>query len=224
MKTIGNGYSLALPILRLRYHQSIKNLALLFSLALMGLIILSGCADRRARPVIHTTEIPTYAQDHPVTIFKTLQIQIDKTYWTDRFEKPGYSSIANLPPQYRKQREAALVATPSAKFLVVEFTVSNLGRTAAMWDKSKPPLFMLVNAEGLKYASADQQINKDDLTAKIILGQSNMNPGMSIKGKKVFDIPQGEYLMHVSLGRHAGGWSFTEGSTLFKWILNPSGK
>ncbi len=157
-----------------------------------------------------------------MTLVEPFKIRTDKAYWTDRFEKPGYASLANLPESFRKQLEAQFIAKPSAKFLVVEFTVSNLGREATSWRSDRPPVFMLLNAQSVEYASVGQDINMDDLTAKVILGQSSVNPGMSITGKKVFDVPQGDYLMHVSLGRHAGGWSFYMGPTLFKWILKPT--
>ena len=227
MKT-GNRHSLALPISRpnQRHHQSIKSLTLIFSLALafISTIFMSGCTGMpSASDSSPSAEIPTYTQDKAVTLVEPFKIQIDKAYWADRFEKPGYSSLANMPQQYRKQLEAAYVATPSAKFLVIEFTVSNLGREATSWRADKPPVFNLVNASGFKYTSIGQDINNDDLTVTIARGLSNMNPGMSIKGKVVFDVPKGEYLLHVSLGSHADNWNFGEGTTLFKWILNPSG-
>lgn len=225
---IGNRHSLALSISRpsQRHHRSIKSLTILFSLAsaFISTIFISGCTGMpSASDFSPSAEAPTYIQDKAVTLVEPFKIQIEKAYWMDRFEKPGYSSLANMPQQYRKQLEAAYVATPSAKFLVVEFTVSNLGREAASWRADKPPIFNLVNAGGFKYTSVGQDINNDDLTVTIVRGQSTMNPGMSIKGKVVFDVPKGEYLMHVSLGRYASGWNFGEDTTLFKWILNPSG-
>ncbi len=225
---IGNRHSLALPISRpsQRHHRSIKSLTIWLSLAsaFISAIFISGCTGMpSAFDFSPNTEAPTYTQDKAVTLVEPFKIQIDNAYWTDRFEKPGYSSLVNMSQQYRKQLEAAYVAIPSAKFLVVEFTVSNLGREAASWREDKPPIFNLVNAGGFKYTSVGQDINDDDLTMAIVRGKSTMNPGMSIKGKVVFDVPKGEYLMHVSLGRHAGNLNFGEGATLFKWILNPSG-
>jgi hypothetical protein len=194
---------------------SLQNCAVLFA----SVVLVSGCEmgginsnsqsyetggiSNNSNPV--SDGVPTYAQNQAVTLIEPYSITIDKCYWADEFEKPGFPT-----------------EKPSAKFLVLEFSIKNLSQSANTWPAVQPLIFMLKNARGSEYASTGQEVTFDDLTAMMIYGQISINPEMSRKGTKVFDVPQADYVMDVSIGRHTSGWSFDNGQTLFKWSLTPT--
>jgi len=195
------------------YQMNTKILSVLCSLAVALLTSCDTGAIGALRMFPHVTE--TYAQNQEVTLLKPFSIKIEKCYWMNEFERPGF---ANLPEQFRKEQRAQIVAEPAGKFLVVELSIKNLSNEPV---GCKPLIFRLRNAKGSQFASS-QEVNTDDLTSKMILGQASMNPEMSIKGKKVFDVPKQDYVMEVSIGVHAGGFQFYEGAMLFKWSLAPT--
>ncbi len=159
-----------------------------------------------------------YPQDQEVTLVKPFSMKIEKAYWCSELPKPGYEAV---PPGMRDQ----FTAKPSGRFLVIEMAIINLDDKPTSWGSDQPPVFTVKNKIGTEYASVGQDINMQDLTATIILGEtSTINPGMVLRGKKVFDLPVDEYVMDVSLGRHAGGWSYNKGQRLFTWGLAPSEK
>jgi hypothetical protein len=79
------------------------------------------------------------------------------------------------------------------QFLLVSMTVRNIGDKAQMFDSSSQKLF---DAAGREYAA--------DSAAAVYLGDANsflntINPGNSVKGIVVFDIPTGAKIARVEL-------------------------
>ena len=153
-----------------------------------------------------------------MTLYKPFRIKIDKCYWADEFVKPGYDQ---LPETFRAAQRHVYVVKPSGKFLIVEFSILNPTDKPLGWPASKPLTFSLKNAQGREYASVGQNVNQEDLSAKMILGSGNINPDMALHGKKVFDVNKDDYLLCVGTGTHAGGWKFAQGPVTFKWSLAP---
>lgn len=183
-----------------------------------SLILLTACGTSgiKAWSERTITGAPTYPQDQAVTLIEPFSIKIERASWADEFARPGYD--AALPESVRRQ----LMVKPAAKFLIVDLSITNLRDKPAAWRSDSPPVFVLRNAAGAEYASVGQEVNMEDLTATIILGQtSNINPGMALRGKKVFDVPPGTYFLDVCRGVPAGGFNFTKGSRHFTWELAP---
>ena len=191
------------------------------SIALLGsCLLLAGCEQMSSStlPIHFNSEPPIFTQNQEVTLYKPFEIKIDKCYWADEFVKPGYDK---LPETIRAAQRQNFVATPSGKFLIVEFSLLNPTDQPLAWNRQKPLTFMLKNAAGRQYASVGQNVNYDDLSAKMILGSGNINPDVAFKGKKVFDVPKDDYLLCVGRGTHTSGWSYAQGPVDFKWSLAP---
>lgn len=95
-------------------------------------------------------------------------------------------------------------AEADGEFTIVNMTIENVGAEPAYFDESEQYAF---NAEGAKF-SADGE-------ASIYLDDSNsffeeINPGNKVKGKIVFDMPEGVDAKTLEL--HGG--MFTEGVTI----------
>jgi hypothetical protein len=163
-------------------------------------------------------EPPTFAQNEEVTVIKPWRIKITKCTWLDEFEKPGFQ---NLPAKFREEQKAQYTAKPAARFLVIDFSILNPTDRPLTWNSSMPPVFAVRNAQGKEYASVGQNLNADDLSAKIILGAGNINPDTALTGRKVFDVSKDDYVLYVHQGTPRGGWQYAQGDTLFKWSLAP---
>jgi hypothetical protein len=164
-------------------------------------------------------EPPTLAQTEAVELVKPLLLKIEKCYWADEFEKPGFQ---NLPEKFRTEQRQQYVAKPAAKFLVIQFSVLNPSSQPLAWGQSQPPVFRLKSAKGAEYIPVGQDINLEDLSAKILMQGGSVNPGMNFTGLKVFDVPKDDYVLSVSLGTPTGGWQYVEGATRFRWSLSPT--
>ena len=146
------------------------------------------------------SNVPTYSQGQP---FESgpFQITVDKAYWANQLG--GYG----------------LVKKPQGKFLVVHTVVKNLRNQTLTW--SPPPIFTLTNPAGAEFNSGGQALSMDDLTGKCILGQG-INPGMTLDGLTVFDIPPGEgYKLTLSVGVFRGGFKFSKGAPIAHIVLSP---
>ncbi len=184
-------------------------------------LLAAGCEtgpSSRFRVVIPGTDVPLYTQNQEVTLFRPFKLKIERAYWADEVMKFGYTT--NLPPAFQRQ----FVAKPSAKFLVLEFSLTNLGQEAKVWNQDSSPRFMLENVKNMKYAPVGPDINMEDFHMTVARAQSGINPGMSIKGKLVYDVPKDDYVMVVSMVNHVGNAQYVIGPTLFKWSLSPKEK
>jgi hypothetical protein len=135
-----------------------------------------------------------------------------------------------LPPSTSSGKIGGAMNESEKRFSFTRAAPSTSGRAKKQilisnWKPNAPPIFLLKNSKGVEHAPLGQDINMDDIIARIILGRTaTMNPKMSPRRKKVFDVPKDDYLLAVSLGRPAGGWNFAKGSTLWSWGLSPTEK
>lgn len=190
---------------------------LIYASCLASACFLAGCANSSLTSWTESlgSGSKLYAQDEAVTMVKPFSVRIVRAHWSTEFGKPGYDAV---PEGMRDQ----FTAKPSNAFLVIDLAIDNLDTKPANWRADQPPLFTLRDASGVEFAPVGQALNMDDLTGIIALGQqSTINPKSSLNGRKVFDVPKGDYFLDVALGRAAGGWSFTKGRKLWSWGLSP---
>jgi len=110
---------------------------------------------------------------------------------------------------------------PEAEFLVIDFTLTNLGTQGVQWQRDNPPSFVLVNSQGSEYVSVTSMPAPDDINQKLFCS-GGINPGMSIKGRKIFDVPKSDYVLKVCNSIHTGNGHYVSGPTIFTWNLKPS--
>jgi hypothetical protein len=163
--------------------------------------------------------VPTYGDNQEVTLTGPVKIEMEGSYWADSFERPG---ATNVPPAFRDQYRVK----PTASFLVIDLMLINHGAKPLSLPITQPPMLTLQNAQGVEFAKAGGEVNFDDITLRVLLGQLNMNPDMPVRTKTVFDVPKGDYVLLVSFGRYVSGGhlTFAKGATLFKFALNPKNR
>ena len=170
-------------------------------------------------PAVAPSGPPTFRQDQEVNLFPPFRLKIEKCSGADEFEKPG---LDRLPERLREEHRAQFVTKAQNRFEVISFSVVNKAQTPNGWNTQRPLIFRLKNAAGTQYAPVGQNINREDLTAKMILGTGNINPDMALSGSEVFDVPKGDYVLVVYMGQWAGGFQFANGKTAFYWLLSPA--
>jgi hypothetical protein len=190
------------------------------SLTIAGLA-LAGCDTgiNSVLPLRVNNEPPLFKQEEEVTLIKPFRIKIEKCYWAAEFQKPGFDK---LPERFREEHRDQFIVKPQHAFLVVEFSVLNPTAQPLTWSTAKPISFGLKNSQGKQYASVGQDVNMEDLTAKMILGSGNINPDTALSGKKVFDVPKDDYILHVMSTSYQGGWQYAQTSTIWRWSLSPT--
>jgi hypothetical protein len=192
---------------------------LVIALVAAALLAGIGCESTRLKSITQSIvpgETAVYPQDQEVTLVKPFGVKIGRCFWADELGKAGYE---NVPAPLRDQ----FLAKPNGKFLVIEITITNLGTQPAAWKSDVAPVFRLKNAKGFEYAPVHQDINGEDITAKIVLGQvGTINPQMVIRGREVFDVSKDDYQLVVSTGKTAGAMKYITGPTLWAWALSPA--
>lgn len=98
----------------------------------------------------------------------------------------------------------ALGEDAQGRFVIVHVTVKNNGNAAEMFDASNQTLF---DGKGREFTTAEAQLS---LESDAFL--QDVNPGNSVKGKLVFDMPKNAVADHIEL--HAGLLGVSEGATV----------
>ena len=188
----------------------------MFALGITVPAFLSGCADFNPDNLLgnsSASQPPTFNQNEAVTLVSPFSMKIERSYWTKTLDM-GFGTPSAVSSAISNAFK------PSAEFLVIDFTITNLSTQGVAWRRTEPPIFVLVNSQGIEYLPAQVPI-ADSISSKLILTTS-INPGMSLKGNQIFDVPKGEYTLKVTKGRYVGGTEFVKGPTLFNWNLKPS--
>ncbi|MBI5674408.1 MAG: hypothetical protein HZC48_01105 [Nitrospirae bacterium] len=156
-------------------------------------LIFVGCATMARH------EIPTYSQGQEVSYKEDFKLKIGEAYWTNQINY----QIAD------------------ANFLVVDMSIISMRKQTATLT---PPVFTLVNEQGYEYEVSDRGIAgggpDDNFIYKLTVDR--LSPLVPIKGKVVFDVPKGNYIMIVSAGEkgEARGKIY-RGKDLYKFKLLP---
>jgi hypothetical protein len=155
--------------------------------------ILMGCATTKM-----VREIPTYSQDQEVYLGEDLKLKIQDAYWTDQinFQKAD------------------------AKFLVINLSITNIGKKTTT---IKPPVFTLLHEQGYEYEISYRGIAGGGPSDNFIekLAVDRLSPLIPVRGKVVFDVPKGNYVMIVSEGEKRDKGLFYRGKDLYKYRLSP---
>ena len=124
-----------------------------------------------------THEIPSYSQDQEVNYREDIIFKIEKTYWTNQTS----------------------TQTADAHFLVVEMSMTNIGKKSTL---TYPPVFTLISDQGYEYEFSDRGTAGIDPNDNMLykLKDSRLSPLVPVRGKVVFDVPKGNYFMIVSTG------------------------
>lgn len=183
----------------------------LSDISLVSLLVLAtGCGNVQNAMFTGTaTRIP---QSQAIDYAPPIKMQIDKCYWTNSVniaEDLAQTSGVALPEMRIKAQDS---------FLVVEVSMTNHGTTPLIATES--PLFELKSSTGTVYQADTRVHGMTEISAQGSNMGHNINPGRSIKGRLVFDVPKGTYDLIV----YKGEW---QGSALFKsyiagtWGLSP---
>ncbi len=182
------------------------------------LVVLTGCQLPEAG-LPTSLQLPEHEQHKPVVVFNPLQISLSKAYWTDTVMKPGFASV---PESIRDQQRALFSQKARSKFLVVETVIVNTGNRPAEWPRLQVPIFTVESASGSVYV-ADTVTGMENPTAVVRMGRALLNPGESLPGKLVFDVPPGSYRLNFAIADQLdslGGASARR--NMFRWKLNPT--
>lgn len=144
----------------------------------------------------------------------SLKMRIERCYWTDTINPMDDFDTSFRPAQGMPKIEKKA----QNSFLVVELAIRNDGdRPLTPRD---PPVFQLKSERGTTFnPSAGGTGGSSSLTSKLALG-ANMNPGESLKGRAVFDVPKGNYDLLVKLGDLEAG-RIRSGPLAWIWVLSP---
>lgn len=188
-------------------------------LAAAALIAGAGCKStglKSITKIIAPGEPVVYPQDHEVTLIKPFAVKLGRCFWADQLARGEYE---NLPATLKDQ----FLVKPKSKFLVIEISITNQGSQPASWKSDAPPTFRLKNAKGFEYAPVLQDVNAEDIAAKIALGRAiTVNPREVLRGKEVFDVAQDDYQLVVSTEMSAGALKHITGATSWAWALSPA--
>lgn len=143
-------------------------------IVLMVSICLAGCAANRAM---------RYPPTQPV-LFEGVQFQVFSSTFTTEFR-----NFVGQP------------STPQASFLIVELGITN--RLSDPLEYTFQPLFRLQDERGTLFSPSDHH------TIAINMGQTagnfldDLNPGVTVRRKIVFDVPVQKYDLRVIVPREA---------------------
>jgi hypothetical protein len=90
--------------------------------------------------------------------------------------------------------DSILAEKAQGQFCIVSLTVKNIGKEAQTFDGSTQKAYDAKNTQYSDDAAAEVTLNKD---AQTFLEQ--INPGNSVKGQLVFDVPKGTKLASIEL-------------------------
>lgn len=144
---------------------------LIWVVAFINLILVSCATSHLSRG------IPIYSQGDEIYLKENIKLKVGEAYWTDTI-------------QFQKA---------DATFLVVEMSVANMDKKTTVIT---PPAFTLVNDQGYEYEISSRDIAgggpDDNLIEKLTVDR--LSPLIPVRGKIVFDVPKGNYIMIVSTG------------------------
>ena len=145
-------------------------------------------------------EIPTYSQGQEVNYGEDFKLKIGEAYWTNQINY----QIAD------------------AYFLVVDMSIISMRKQTATIT---PPVFTLVNEQGYEYEVSDRGIAgggpEDNFIYKLTVDR--LSPLMPVRGKVVFDVPKGNYIMIVSTGEKGEvRGKVYKGKDLYRFKLTPA--
>lgn len=112
-----------------------------------------------------------YPEDHEFMFlpYPTVYAKIDSSYWSDQLENG---------------------ATPSAHFLVIWLTFTNIGNSPVTFDQYYVvATFGLITDNGVNYHF------EGNLTGRLF--ESALNPRVPGKFRVVFDVPKGSYILVI---------------------------
>ena len=196
-----------------------KSYALLV-FSLIGSLSLVGC-DRIVMPgqnisvetVLRSCEEAKYDDPSGITL------GIERVHWENKLVT---MSNIHIPESQRRMYEQQFTATPQDKYLVFDVYIKNNANKPLAWNHLKAPVFMLKEKNGTTYTSATDSAAMDDMTTKLLTGQS-VNPNRTLKGTKVFDVPpSGSYQLEISMGRTGYGRLYGGGAEVMKCIVSPT--
>lgn len=135
-------------------------------------LLLVGCATTHL-----DRGVQTYSQKDEIYLKENIKLKVGEAYWTDTV-------------QFQKA---------DVMFLVVEMSVTNLDKKTAIIT---PPAFTLVNDQGYEYEISDRGIAGGGPAHNLIekLTLNKLSPLIPVKGKIVFDVPKGNYILIISTG------------------------
>lgn len=129
-------------------------------------------------------EIP-YVIDGFCNDSKTLWIAVEQSRWLKFYEPPD---------------PVAGRIMPERKFLVINMAIKHHGKGFLSIPWSSPPVFTLIDERGTEHAvSGNPVFAGRNLTGKVLSG-SSLHPDIPLKGELVFDVPEGNYFLVVSMG------------------------
>jgi len=121
--------------------------------------------------------IPIHSQGDEIYLKENIKLKVGEVYWTDTI-------------QFQKA---------DAIFLVIEMSVENIDKKTTVIT---PPAFTLVNDQGYEYEISSRGIAgggpEDNIIEKLTVDR--LSPLIPVRGKIVFDVPKGDYIMIVSTG------------------------
>jgi hypothetical protein len=152
-----------------------------------------GCSGNGVKSLFEGQRIP---QSQEMTWAPPLRMKIERCYWSK--SAPGISENSQ------------------DEFLIVELAMTNYGNEPLAPNSA--PVFELKNSAGTVYHA----LNNGGFTSQIQF-MENLNPGRSIHGSQVYDVPKGDYYLEVEDGgpRYVGMVPL-RGDLRFIWGINPT--
>ncbi len=151
---------------------------------LITFLVACATAPQSDVPAAPHSDLPVYNGAQDIKIDDDLTVNIGKAYW----------------------RETVGFEKPAATFLIVEVSVTNVGKKSTTIH---PPVFTVVNDQGYEYElsrSAAELGETFFYETLLNRHQNRLPPLIPVRGYIVFDVPHGDYTLIVSRGgQDAGG-------------------
>jgi Domain of unknown function (DUF4352) len=173
--------------------------------------LLCGCTGGESGTGLGMNLGPSkYPQSTELAYADPIKMKIERCYWSKTINPMEdydqiYQPPANMP---------GMSKTAQDSYLVVELALTNYGNSPMA--PTGPPLFELLSADGKTYEPVEGMTG---MTQKTVMG-GNINPGHALKGREIFDVPEGAYNLKVIVG--VATWRIVPGGTAWIWQLSPT--